>query len=153
MIQRIQTVYMLVALLLTAICLCNPVAIFEPVGMGGNAVMYNLWMNLADGTRVFTPWPLFAILLLTCPLCVFAIFSYKNRKLQAGLCLWCFLLDFIWIGVFSLLFYLKISDPDVNMGNIVFGTGLPFLAAVMFFLARRSIKKDDKLIRDMDRIR
>ncbi len=153
MIQRIQTIYLLVALLLTAICLCIPVATFEPKGMGGDAVMYNLWMNLSDGTRVFTPWPLFAILLLTCPLCVFAIFTYKNRKLQAGLCLSCFLLDFIWIGVFSLMYYLKIADPDVTMGNIVFGTGLPFLAAVMFFLARRGIKKDDKLIRDMDRIR
>ncbi|MBR6979455.1 MAG: DUF4293 domain-containing protein [Prevotella sp.] len=153
MIQRIQTIYLLVALLLTAVCLSIPVAVFEPEGMGGDVVMYNLWMNMADGTRVFTPWPLFALLLLTCPLCVFAIFTYKNRKLQAGLCLSCFLLDFIWIGVFSLMFYLKIADPDVKIGNIVFGTGLPFLAAVFFFLARRGIKKDDKLIRDMDRIR
>ena len=153
MIQRIQTIYLLVALLLTAFCLCIPVAVFEPEGMGGNAVMYNLWMNMADGTRSFTPWPLFAILLLTCPLCVFAIFSYKNRKLQSGLCLSCFLLDLIWIGVFSILFYLKAAEPDVKMGNIVFGSCLPFFAAVLFFLARRAIKKDEKLIRDMDRIR
>lgn len=153
MIQRIQTIYLLVALLLTAFCLCVPVATFEPVGMGGDAEMYNLWMNMADGTRAFTPWPLFAILLLTCPLSVFAIFSYKNRKLQAGLCLWCFLLDLVWIGVYSIMFYLKAADTGVKMGNIVFGACLPFFAAVLFFLARRGVKKDEKLIRDMDRIR
>lgn len=153
MIQRIQTIYLLVALLLTAFCLCIPVATFEPVGMGGNAEMYNLWTNLADGTREFSPSPLFAILLLTCPLCVFAIFSYKNRKLQAKLCLLCLLLDILWMSVYGVLFYLKAADPDVQMGNIVFGACLPLFAAVLFFLARRGVKKDDKLIRDMDRIR
>lgn len=153
MIQRIQTLYLLVALLLTVFCLCIPVASFEPVGMGGDALMFNLWTNLADGTRDFTPWPLFVILLLTCPLCILAIFSFKNRKLQARLCLSCLLLDIAWMVVFAVLFYFKAADPDVEMGNILFGTGLPFFAAVLFLLARKGIKKDDKLIRDMDRIR
>lgn len=153
MIQRIQTVYLLVALLITVLCLCIPVASFEPVGMGGNAVMLNLWTKLADGTREWSSWPLFIILLFTCPLCVFAIFSYKKRALQAKLCLACLLLDLVWIAMFAIFFYIKIADPKVEMGNILFGSGLPFFAAVLFFFARKAIKRDEKLIRDMDRIR
>ena len=81
MIQRIQTVYLLVALLLTVVCLCLPVAAFEPVGMGGEMVMLNLWEVTPEGMRSWSPWPLFAILLLSCPLCVFAISMEKFSSL------------------------------------------------------------------------
>ena len=34
MIQRIQTLYMLVAVIVTSVCLCIPVGAIEPLGMG-----------------------------------------------------------------------------------------------------------------------
>ena len=43
MIQRIQTVYLLLALVLTVVCLCMPVGVFHTPEMGGDVEMYNLW--------------------------------------------------------------------------------------------------------------
>ena len=153
MIQRIQTVYLLVALLLTVVCLCLPVAAFEPVGMGGETVMLNLWEVTPEGMRSWSPWPLFAILLLSCPLCVFAISSYKDRKRQAALCSYCLWLNVIWAVVYGALVYFKAADEQTEGATIRFPAYIPVISIVLYFLARKGIKHDDKLIRDMDRIR
>ena len=153
MIQRIQTVYLLVALLLTVVCLCLPVAAFEPVGMGGETVMLNLWEVTPEGMRSWSPWPLFAILLLSCPLCVFAISSYKDRKRQAALCSCCLWLNVIWAVVYGALVYFKAADEQTEGATIRFAACIPVISIVLYFLARKGIKHDDKLIRDMDRIR
>ena len=153
MIQRIQTVYLFVALVLTALCLCLPVAGFEPEGMGSDSVMYNLWITLPDGMRCWSPWPLFAILILSCPICVFAIFSYKNRKTQAKLCMLCLLLNLAWVAVYAVMFYLKAGEDGVETGIIRFAACLPVISIVLYFLARKAIKADEKLVSDMDRLR
>lgn len=153
MIQRIQTVYLLVALLLAVICLCLPVAAFEPVGMGGETVMLNLWEVNPEGVRNWSPWPLFAILLLSCPLCVLAIFSYKDRKRQAALCSSCLWLNMAWVAVYAALVYFKASEEQIEGATIRFAACIPVISIVLYFLARKGIKHDDKLIRDMDRIR
>ena len=44
MIQRKQTLYLLLALIITVICLCLPVATLVPQGMGVDMPMYNLWV-------------------------------------------------------------------------------------------------------------
>ncbi|MBO4850684.1 MAG: DUF4293 domain-containing protein [Prevotella sp.] len=153
MIQRIQTLYLLVALLLTVLCLCLPVAAFEPVGMGGETLMLNLWEVDPDGLRTWDSWPLFAILLLSCPLCIFAICSYKNRKRQAALCTLCLLLNVAWVVVYAALFYLRAGYEDTESSTIRFAACLPVISIILYYMARRGVKHDDKLIRDMDRIR
>ena len=50
MIQRIQTVYLALAFILTAVCLSLPVGVFSPEGMGTDTVMFNLWKVTPEGT-------------------------------------------------------------------------------------------------------
>ena len=83
MIQRIQTVYMLLALIATVVCLISPVGLFQADTLGvGDITMYNLFLQQGD-VKSFSVWAMFALLLFTCPLTILAIFLYKNRKLQA----------------------------------------------------------------------
>ena len=63
MIQRKQTVFLFIALLVTIACLCLPVGSFEPKGMGAENQLMNLWLSDADGGKNFNVWALFAILL------------------------------------------------------------------------------------------
>ena len=67
MIQRIQSVYLLLALICTIVCMCLPVGAWQPEGMGLNVTLYNLWTVTGEGKLDFAPWPLFAILQVSCP--------------------------------------------------------------------------------------
>ena len=64
MIQRKQTLFILIALILSLVCLCLPIASFSAEGMGVPSQMYNLWILSDGGVRDFAPWPLFVLLLL-----------------------------------------------------------------------------------------
>ena len=68
MIQRKQTIFLFLALLVTIACLCLPVGSFEPKGMGAENQLMNLWISDANGGKNFNVWALFAILLVTCPI-------------------------------------------------------------------------------------
>ena len=65
MIQRKQTVFLLLALIVTLVCLCLPVGKFVPQTMGVDMPMYNLWLVDGNGGHDFSVWPTFAILLIT----------------------------------------------------------------------------------------
>ena len=68
MIQRKQTLYLLLSLVVTVACLCMPVAKLEPQGMGLSTLIYNLG-TVVPGVGVgFGNWPLFALLVVTVPL-------------------------------------------------------------------------------------
>ncbi len=151
MIQRIQTVYLALAFIITAVCLSLPVGAFSPEGMGADTVMFNLWKVLPEGTLSFTVWPLFALLLLTCPIALVAIFMFKNRKLQSKLCVCNILLNLCWVVVYVLYGYVWTDDGMTF--RPAFAACMPIVCIILYLLARRGIIKDEQLVRAADRIR
>ena len=151
MIQRIQTIFLLLALVLTVVCLCLPVGVFHSPEMGGDVVMYNLWKMSPEKAMDYSVWPLFVILVMSCSNCVVAIFAYKNRKVQIIMCKINQLLIVMWVVM--LLIFVKSQD----VAEMTFSPSYyVFLLIVVMFLyqcAVRGIKKDEKLIKDMDRLR
>ena len=85
MIQRKQTLYLLAALIVTIVCLCLPIASLKASGMEPDSIVTNLWIRSNAGISFFVS-PLFALLLLTCPLTWWAIFKYHQRLFQVKLC-------------------------------------------------------------------
>lgn len=151
MIQRKQTLYLLAAFIVQAVCLCLPVARLVPDAMGVASEVYNLWVLTDEGARLFTPWPLFALLLVACPVSLGAIMLYKNRKVQAKLCLLNVFLLLIWYA-----FYIYLSTSlggETESFHVAFAASLPFVALLLTLLARQGIMADEKLVRSMDRIR
>ena len=152
MIQRKQTIFLLIALVLNIVCLCLPVGRFVSQTMGADATLTNLWISMSDGSLQFSAWYLFAILLLSCPVTIWAIISYKNRLFQARLCLCCMLLMVFWYIGYSIVKFW--TAPGLNAELVMAWTYfLPFVSLVFYFLARRGIMADEKLVRSMDRIR
>ena len=64
MIQRKQSVFLLVAAILTIVCLCLPIGVFHPKNLGVDTAMYNLWIQYGNGSVSYTVCPLFCILLM-----------------------------------------------------------------------------------------
>ncbi len=129
MIQRKQTIFLFLSFILLAICLCMPIGLLEPSGMGISSKMTNLWIVDGNGVKDFKVWPLFATLLITLPLHLFVIFDYKNSLLISQ----------FMMGELKL--------------HLEYGACLPFVSLILLILARNAIKSDEALVRAADRIR
>lgn len=134
MLQRIQSLYMLVAVVLSAVLMLSfPlwVAGETPVMLTDNPV-YMVGVGLAIGMVLAN------------------IFNFKKRKLQVVLNR---LVIFISFGVFGFMVYEYVTLPEEP--QVVFGLGLinPLVIIVLLSLANKAIIKDEELIRSADRIR
>jgi hypothetical protein len=144
MIQRIQTIY----LLLTAII------------AGGLIFVFNLW-TLSNGTSQFAA-DLFVAPELTfkaipvsfftsAAIALIAIFNFKNRKLQFVLGRIIMLINLFLLG---LLIYLSLTLPgETAVSKKGIGMFLPVLIILLVVLANKAIKKDEDLVKSVDRLR
>ncbi len=136
MIQRIQSVW----LLLAAICLFLTYKL--PFYVGTNAkgtVEYNL-----TGTENFL---LMLVTFLTGALAAVTIFLFKKRILQLRLCV-------LGIVIEALLIFLYYTEVKTfTTGTYALWAILHSVVVISFFLAAKAINKDEKLIKDRDRLR
>jgi lipid-A-disaccharide synthase-like uncharacterized protein len=88
-------------------------------------------------------------------LALITICLYKNRKLQVRLCTGIILLQVIgYIALFAFfgrMFRngLQVESMAVNLLPLSF----PLFAIICTLLARKAIKRDEKLVRSLDRLR
>lgn len=151
MIQRKQTVFLLLALIATVVCMCLPVGRYVPDAMGKGSEMYNLLIvDKVTGEHFYAVWALFAILLISCPVALAAVFGYNNRRQQARFCLFNVLLYIGWYIVY-VVFAMTMGGSDKFHPS--FASCLPFVAIVLTVMARKGINDDEKLVRAADRIR
>lgn len=78
---------------------------------------------------------------------LFALFLFKNRKLQMQLSLLGLLLQVVTL----ILYFNKISE--FTKGTFALTSVFSFAIPVFFLLALLGIRKDEKLIKSMDRLR
>ena len=137
MIQRIQTIYLLLAFVVTGILL-----FFIP-----------LW-TLNDGKAFyFMQSQVYTILLgLSTTLTLLSIVSYKKRQNQFVIGRLNIILNLILLGLFVYR-SLNISGETVLVSEKGIGMFLPILAIVLLVLANKAIKKDEDLVKSVDRLR
>lgn len=145
MIQRIQSVFLLLAGASYASLFTLPVATSEET----------FGTIMADG--VFDTYEfiwLLVVAVLSIVLSLVNIFLFKNRKLQKRICLMTTLLGLIWaaLAFYKILILEEKGGMDTSVDH-----GLAFLgvlsAIVFTALAIHFIKKDEKLIKSMSSLR
>ena len=128
-----------------------PVGYFEPKGMGLNADMFNLWIHEPEGGVSMASSVLFAIQVLTVSIGVWAIMGFRNRSRQAKLCVVNILLLVVWYTL-AAFYALHIGFRDYTFHpNVVIC--FPFVAMIFYWMARKGVIADEKLVRAADRIR
>ena len=150
MIQRKQSVFLLLAFIASVVCLCLPLGSFEPQAMGAGFKMYNLMVMLGSGAD-YSVCGLFGLLVLSSLLSISTIFLYNNRILQSRLCLCNLFLLLAWYVVFGVMTR-NVFSADTSF-HIAFAACLPAVSIILNFMARTAIIKDEKLVRAADRIR
>ncbi len=151
MIQRIQSVYIALAIVLPVVCCLMPLATFEPAGVGAYSVMYS--MVLIDGSgaiKSYLPIVLFLLTILSELTLIAALFDYKHRRRQMSLCKVAIICELLWIAAYVVLCVYLREDYILHVKAVAF---IPVVAIVLTLLAHRRIKKDEELVRSADRIR
>ncbi len=136
MLQRIQTVYLLIAAIVSL----------------GLIFVFALWQS-EEGSAVYAQDQLtiFIMFIASGLLSLISIFMFKNRKLQFVLGRINIILNFFLLGVFV---YWSLSLPgEMNISEKGIGMFLPIISIVFLVLANKAIKKDEDLVKSVDRLR
>ncbi len=147
MIQRIQTVFLLVSLLITGLVLWLPLADIT----SGDAIYLFDIKGIHLGDEVFySGLSLVVFLIIIIVLHLVAILMYRKRISQIRILVFTIIL---LLGLFGLFFYFAYMGFDKATVSFKIAVVFPLVAAILDFLAIRSIGKDEALIRSLNRIR
>ena len=136
MLQRIQTVYLLLA----------------AISSGALIFVFHLWTTNTDAV-VFAKDNMYylGLFLGSAALSFIAIFGYKNRQSQFVMNRLNIILNFILLALFVYQSLNLSGEADVSEKGI--GIILPALSIVLLVLANKAIKKDEDLVKSVDRLR
>lgn len=90
---------------------------------------------------------------LLCIIAAAALAMFKNRKLQMRLCIIGMFLSALYTSLLAAIPMILNDTFGNDLSQIAPGTWISLANFLMFFLAWRFVKKDDELVKSMDRIR
>lgn len=136
MIQRIQSLYLIVAILLNGV-----LSFYLPLWTtSDNVEIYALSQPVA-----------LSLFLVSVLISIITLFSFKRRKRQFILGRINIILNFVLVGVFA---YWTLSLPgEMDISEKGIGMLLPIISIVFIALANKAIKKDEDLVKSVDRLR
>ena len=136
MIQRIQTLYLIGAAIVTGV-----LPFLVPLWTDGNKVAYYFTSE----------WSYTILFGLSTVLSIVSIFLYKTRQHQFVLGRLNMILNLILLGL--LIFNSITLSGDVALSEKGIGLMLPFVSIVLLVLANKAIQKDEKLVKSSNRLR
>lgn len=142
MIQRIQTIWLLLA------AACG--FLYTQVPLLTASLLEN---NIEKDFYTKESLLLFAVDILVALLALISIFLFKNRPLQIRLTLFAILgsLGLIALEVWQLQKFQ--TDNPLYKGTYAWGSLIPIVMTVFLVLALINIRKDQKLVKSLDRLR
>ena len=142
MIQRIQSIYLAIVFTLSAIL----------------PLVFKLWDDskkevyaldlLSDLSIIAKLVPVF--FLISALLAIVSIFKYKKRQLQFVLGRIIILINLFLLGI---LIYLSLNIPGEASSEKGIGMFIPVVVILFTVLANKAIKKDEDLVKSVDRLR
>lgn len=145
MIQRKQSIWLLLAALLNAGVLYFDLYHSHTVVNG---------VDTLGQLRVGDHYPSLLIALVTIMVPLIAIFMFGNRQRQLAMAVFSIVATISFITMtLSRVTNLAKAVPPPSSGSYWIGAVLPVIAIMFLILAIVGIRKDDKLVKSMDRLR
>lgn len=155
MIQRIQTLYLLLSAILLVIMMFFPYA----TAVTAEGVEYALSFKgfiPSDSTAwqwtLTTAW-LSVINIVIPAISLITVNLYRRRMLQIRMSVFNIVLMLGFYGLFFVVKYMLTSAYSITLFSLNLTFVIPFIAAILTYLAIRAIGKDEALMRSLDRIR
>lgn len=149
MIQRIQTVYLLLVAVLTGLMLLLPLATFTcDTSM---VTLTALAIEAADGTTIVPTTYMGVLILISTLLPLVTIFLFKHRWVQIRLCIVEIVLQ---AGIIVyLVYYITKINGSAEALSLALPDVFPIVSIILSLLAYRGVVKDETLIKSLNRIR
>jgi len=153
MIQRIQTLYLLISVVVINLLFLLPI---NELTNSEHILRFTIFgiseIVLDKSELIIETMPLLVLTSFSALSLFFSIFLFKNRRLQTRLVVYSIV---VLIGLQTLFIFYLYKITTLNQTNFSFSPGLflPIVAAFIAFLAFRAIRKDDELVKSADRIR
>jgi len=144
MLQRIQTLYLLIALVAVGVSLVMDWVTY---------VMEEASTSFMTGNPAMVMYVLVGLSMLTL---VLVISRFKHRKGQMKLANVAMFDMLLIVVMFGVLHYQQIESYN-ELGELSLsydmGVAMPLIAIVLIWMAKKAIKKDDDLVKSVDRLR
>jgi len=153
MIQRIQTLYLFVSLVLSILMLFSPISeiladsdkllVFKSTGL----------YEAGNGKIIVKTIPVIILISVIILLYVVCILAFKRRVLQARICMLNILLLLGLIGLvyYYLSFIFRKTEPPES--SLQLAAIYPVICIILTFLAYRNIHKDEQIVKSVEKIR
>ena len=136
MLQRIQTVYLLISVLII-----GGLYLWFPIIKSESGLI------IISNNEPMVVGLIFGSILLT----LLSIFNFKKRQLQFVINRLSIILNFLLLGVFVYRSLTLSGETLVSEKGI--GVLLPIISIVFLVMANKAIKKDEDLVKSVDRLR
>ena len=147
-IQRIQSVYLLIAVILMAVFAFFPALTFE---LGGREFVYGALATGKVGVTHIDPLMLMLVVLI-CLLAIIDIFLYKNLQRQMTVCFVDIIIGLAMLIAIGIQAFV-VSGKEGLVLNFQWYLALPILSIIFLMMAHKAMSRDKKLLRDSDRLR
>lgn len=144
MIQRIQSVYLAIIILISSI-----LVMYVPLWISKKTGALFIYRSF-DNKRILIMSIAIGFIVVTI-LTLASLFKYKKRKSQFMLNRLNIIVNLYLIGV--LLYYLLNLSGEIVISEKGIGSFIPILNIVLLVLANKAIQKDEALVKSMDRLR
>ena len=148
MIQRIQTLYLIIAIILMAVFAFFPALTFE---LGGRQFVYGALEAGKVGVTHIDPLMLMLVILI-CLLAFIDIFLYKNLQRQMTVCFVDIIIGLAMLVAIGIEAYIVTGKEGLVL-TWQWYLVLPILSIIFLMLAHRAMSRDKKMLRDSDRLR
>ena len=144
MLQRIQTIYLLLAAALS----------------GGVIFWLSLWVNEtgisfyvkdAFSTENIILKLMSVLFFVSSGLALISVFQFRKRQNQFVIGRFIILINFILLGI--LVYFTQNLSGEINVSEKGIGLLIPLIVIVLVALANKAIKKDEELVKSVDRLR
>ena len=148
-IQRIQSVYLLIAVILMGVFAFFPALSFQ---IGDNEFVYGALEAGKIGALHIDPLMLTLVVLIAL-LAFIDIFLYKNLQRQMTVCFVDIIIGIAMLIAVGVQAYMLSSKHDAVALVWQWWLLLPVFAIIFLMMAHRAMSRDKKMLRDSDRLR
>lgn len=151
MIQRIQSLWLLMAAASAAMLFFMPLA-FILNHAQEQVIVFKLSGIIAtnDNTLLVSTYTLAGLTAITALLSLINIFLFKKRTLQMRISVYSAILMLALAGLIAYYLFYLFAGFNLSIRFVVF---MPIIGFILLLMARRAVKRDEELVRAIDRIR
>jgi hypothetical protein len=153
MIQRIQSLYLLLVTVLYSLLFIIPL---NQLIAANHVLELNIFgiyeLETSGKTLIASLYPILILVIVSILISLISIFLFKKRKIQMRLSMYNAILG-IGIEALALFYIYRVAENNDSSFGFAPGLLIPIVSSIFSFLAFKSIDKDEKLVRSIDRIR